>query len=94
MNSNRFWHLPLGDNKRKKKEFFKSKWKLLNQEQNKKYRDLQTKADKTDDEINNLDDFKAELKKMSHVAYNVCLEAGVETSKAPVNMQNLANLHK
>lgn len=93
MNSNGFWHLLLGDNKRKNEEFVKYKCKLLNQEQNKKYRELQTKADKTDDEINNLDDFKAELKKMSHVVYNVCLEAGVETSKAPVNVHNLANLH-
>lgn len=43
------------------KKFFKYKCKLLNQEQNEKYRepmteyvDLQTKADKTDDDIHNL----------------------------------------
>ena len=55
-----------------------------------KHVDLQTKADKTDEDINNLDDIKAELRKMNNVASNLCLQAGVEASKASVNMHNLA----
>lgn len=81
----------MGDYERENKEFLKYKCKLLNQEDNEKYRelmikylDLQTKGD----------DIKAELSQMNNVAFNLCLEAGVETSKAPVNMQNLANIHK
>lgn len=57
----------------------------------KKYVDLQTTADKRDKDINNLDDIKTELNMMNN---NLCLDSGVEASKAPVTMQNMANIHK
>lgn len=59
-----------------------------------KYVDLQTKGDKTDDDINNLEVNKTHLDKMNNTSHNLCLQAGVSDSDGPVNMGSLINMHK
>lgn len=59
-----------------------------------KYVDLQTKGDKTDEDINNLEDNKTQLDKMNNTSHNLSLQAGVSDSDGPVNMERLINMHK